>query len=376
MAQLRAQGVEAIVCAMSGNFVQRGDMAVVNKFARSEMAVRCGADLVLEIPTPWACATAETFARGGVQLLNSTGVVTELAFGSECGDLEAMQTVADVLRSPQLADDIRRELASGVTYALARQQAVARHLGETAQILRQSNNILGIEYLKALAQEASPLRPITVSRLGAGHDDGAVVDGIASGSYVRRLLYSGQTQEALALLPPVCGQILQRELSAGRAPVALAQMERAILSRLRQMPEEAFARYDSGAEGLYHRLYKAVRQATSLSELYDLAKTKRYAHARLRRMVLAAFLEMDAIPSRPPYLRVLAANETGRQLLRQMQKQGAKVLTKPADVAQLGEEAEKLFAAESRWTDLYTLAYPSLKESVCGSDWRYQPIML
>lgn len=372
---LRAQGVEAVVCAMSGHFVQRGEMAMVNKLARSEMAVRCGADLVLELSAPWSCATAETFARGGVQLLTDTGVVTELAFGSECGDVAALQTVAEVLCAPEMMDDIKRHLRSGVTYAVARQRAVEERLGEKANILAEPNNILGVEYLKALIREGNPMRPITVPRMGASHDGGVVGD-IASASYLRQLLGSGEQEAAYALMPHAAAEVLQREIREGRAPVMSRTAERAILSRLRQMTEEDFARYDSGNEGLYHRLYKAVRQATSLEQVYDLAKTKRYPHARLRRMVLAAWLDLTEIPERPPYLRVLAANETGRQLLHQMREQGAKVLTKPADVAKLGSEAQALFAAESRWTDLYTLAYPDLAQSACGAEWRATPLML
>ena len=375
MEQLRARGTEAIVCAMSGNFVQRGEAAIVNKFARSKMAVRCGADLVLELPTPWSCATAETFARGGVQLLTDTGVVTELAFGSECGDLEAMRAVAEILMTSDFTESVKHYLDGGIPYAAARQRAAEERLGDKAAILTEPNNILGIEYLKVLAAEKSPLQALTVERTGAAHD-GGVADGIASASHVRALLRSGQAEEAIALMPPEAAQILRRELEAGRAPVVPEATERAVLSRLRQLTEEDFARYDSGGEGLYHRVYRAVRQGTSLEEIYDLAKTKRYSHARLRRMVLAAWLGLEDVPERVPYLRVLAANETGRQLLRQMRRQEVSVLTKPADVSQLGQEAAELFTEESRWTDLYTLGYPDLKQSACGADWRATPVML
>ncbi|MBQ0038582.1 MAG: nucleotidyltransferase family protein [Clostridiales bacterium] len=375
MQQLRADGAEAIVCAMSGSFVQRGELAVVNKFARSEMAVRCGANLVLELPTPWSCATAETFARGGVRLLVDTGVVTELAFGSECGDLAAMQAAAQILRAPDFPERVRNYLSGGVTYAAARQMAAAEKLGEKANILTEPNNILGIEYLKALAEEENPLCAVTVRRMGAAHD-GGVAEGIASASYLRQLLRAGQTEAALALMPPEAAQVMRRELAAGRAPVDAAALDRAMVCRLRQMTEEDFLRYDGGNEGLYHRFYRAVRQASSVEEICCLAKTRRYPLARLRRMVLAAWLNLEPAPERPPYLRVLAANETGRRLLHQMKKSGARVLTKPADVRALGGEAAALFEKESRRTDLYTMGYPKVTESVCDADWRATPLML
>jgi predicted nucleotidyltransferase len=375
MESLRRKGAEAIVCAMSGNFVQRGEVAMVNKFARAEMAVRCGADLVLELPTPWACAPAETFARGGVQLLAETGVVTHLAFGSECGDIAALRAAAEELLRPDFSCRVRAHMTDGSGYAAARQRAAAERLGDGAAMLERPNDTLGVEYCKALLREGSPMEAVTIRRRGAGHDS-AGEGTFVSSSRLRQLLRQGRAEEALARMPEEAARVLRRELESGRAPAETAAVERAILARLRQMEEEEFARFDSGREGLYHRLYQAVRRATSLEEIEDLAVTKRYPRARLRRMLLWAWLGLETVPARPPYLRVLSANGVGRQLLRQMADAGAPVLTKPADVARLGPEAEALFAAESRRTDLYALACPDLKQSACGADWRAVPLML
>lgn len=169
LSRLRQRGADAIVCAMSGNFVQRGEPALVNKLSRGEMAVSCGADLVLELPTAWAMATAETFARGGVQLLKMAGC-THIGFGSECGDAALLQAAADTLLSPDLQADIRSELAAGITYAAARQQAVQARLGDGAAVLRQPNDTLAVEYLKACRQLETDMTPIVVSRVGASHD--------------------------------------------------------------------------------------------------------------------------------------------------------------------------------------------------------------
>ena len=168
--------------------------------------------------------------------------------------------------------------------------------------------------------------------------------------------------------------MLLRELAAGRIADG-ALVERAILARLRQMTEEEFAAYDGGGEGLYHRVYDAVRRCATVEELLAAVKTKRYTAARLRRMVLSAWLGLPKAPETVPYARVLAANETGRALLRQMRKAGAPVLTKAADVAALGSGAEALFRREAGYTDLYTLAYTDLAQAVPGSDWRLTPVM-
>ena len=376
MEEVRRQGAEAIVCAMSGNFVQRGEAAVADKLSRAEMAVRCGADLVLELPTPWSANTAEIFGRGGVELLHKTGVVTHLAFGSECGDANALQKLAAVLDSEEYEENLRALLGSGESFAVCRQKAVAKTVGEeTAALLAHPNNNLGVEYCRAMSRVGAAMGVITVPRIGARHD-GATVDGIASASHIRALLRRGETEQALSLMPEAAAEVLRREMAAGRASASLQNCETAVLYRLRSMTEEEFARYDTSDEGLYHRLYDAVRTQTSVEAILDAAKTKRYSHARLRRMVLSAWLGMEAVPDTVPYLRVLAANETGRKLLRQMRAEGAPVLTKAADVAALGAQAEALLRDEARRTDLYALTFPDGAQSLCGREWRTTPIML
>ena len=339
--------------------------------------MRGGADLVLELPTPYAAATAETFALGGVALLAQTGVVTHLAFGSECGDAAALQRVARALDTPEYHEALRRLLAQGMTFAACRQLAVEQLLGEEdARILEGPNNNLGVEYCRAARRLGSDLQIMTVPRIGAVHD-GAPVGEIASASCIRALLRQGKTEEALHFMPQEAAEVLRRELAAGRAPVFMEHCERAVLSHLRRKQEETFACHDGGSEGLYHRFYQALWQCGSIEDLLETAKTKRYTHARLRRMLLAAYLELPVqeLPEQLPYLRLLAANERGRALLRQMRENGVPVLTKAADVAALGSEAQVWFTAEAARTDLYTLAYPDLRESVCGSDWRITPTL-
>ena len=367
---LRQQGYEGIVCAMSGHFVQRGEAAVVGKLARAEMALRCGADLVLEIPTPWAAAAAETLARGGVALLRATGVVDELAFGAECADITALQAVADALDSPAYEEALRAVPDGGETFAARRQRAVAAVLDpERAALLEQPNNILAVEYLRQL--RGTGIAPVAVPRKGAAHDAADPEGEVASASHVRGLLRTGRTEEALAFLPESAAQILRREMTEGRAPADMTCGERAILSRLRRMSEDDWRACDTGGEGLYHRLCQAAQKARSLQELLELAKTKRYPMARLRRMALAAWLELPTPPAEMPYIRLLGANETGRRLLRRMK--GAPVLTKAADVAALGPAAEELFRRESAWSDQYALLCPGILP--CGEDWRTTPVM-
>ena len=370
----------AIICVMSGDFVQRGDFALVRRQARARAAVESGADLVLELPLPWAVASAERFADGGVQTLLATGLLTHLAFGSECGDAPALRRVAHVLLSEEFSTKLREELSCGVSFAAVRQRAVAQLLSaEDAALLESPNNTLGVEYCKSLLRLESKVQPLTVARSGAAHDGAFRAGEYPSGSAIREMLRSGQRDQAISCMAPAMKEAYLREEAAGRAPVFAETCERAVLARLRTMGEADFAALDEGREGLYNRLYDASRSAASVEELLETAKTKRYAYARLRRMVLWAWLGLtpEDCPASPLYLRPLAANAVGRGLLARMRKTATvPVLTKPADVRKLGGAAEKLFTMEAQAADLYALAYPELSAAGGGSLWKEQTVIV
>lgn len=378
LAELRRAfgGDAAVVCAMSGNFVQRGDFAIVRKHARAEAAVRGGADLVLELPLPWATASAETFAWGGVEVLAGTGVVETLAFGSECADAKRLVRVADCLLTEDFAAALREELSRGDSFAAARMRAAERLCGADAAVLRSPNDILGVEYCKALRQRFGGIEPLALPRIGAAHD-GAAAEGFASASELRARLL--REEDAGAYLTPDMLRLYESERAAGRAPVRLETAERALLAKLRAMREEDFAAYDEGGEGLCRRFYDASRTAVSVEGLLRAVKTKRYAHARLRRMLLAAYLGVRG-PRRTeevPYLRVLAMNDKGKYLLHEMRGRAAlPVLVKPAGVRELSADARRLMETEARATDLYALAYPDLAQSAGGSEWTTNPVIV
>lgn len=373
----RRLGAEtAVVCAMSGSFVQRGDFAVMRTHARAEAAVRGGADLVLELPLPWAIASAEGFAAGGVGVLAATGAVDTLVFGSECGDTETLKAVAAALESESFAAYLRQGLQEGVSFAAAREAAARKLLGEKAAVLAQPNDILGVEYCKAIARQAAALMPLALPRRGIGHDGGAA-EGFASASHIRELLINGGSADEF--LTPESAAICARECAAGRAPVTMANAERAILARLRALTEADFAACDSGGEGLYHRFYDAVQRETSIEDILAAAKSKRYAYARLRRLLLAAYLGVtpEDTPQRVPYLRVLACNARGREVLKTMKTTAAApILTKSAQVRRLDAGAQRLFALTARAEEQYVLAYPDLAAAKPGSAWTTDPVIL
>ena len=232
-----------------------------------------------------------------------------------------------------------------------------------------------MEYCKAIARQAAALMPLALPRRGVGHD-GGTAEGFASASHIRELLINGACADEF--LTPESAAICARECAAGRAPVTMANAERAILARLRAMREEDFTPFDGGGEGLYHRFYDAVQRETSIEDILAAAKSKRYAYARLRRLLLSAFLGLTAeLPARIPYLRVLACNARGREVLRCMKTTAAApVLTRSADVRRLDAAAQRLFALTARAEEQYVLAYPDLAAARPGSAWTTDPVIL
>lgn len=359
----------AVVCVMSGDFVQRGEAAVFSKNARAEAAVKCGADLVLELPLPWSLSSAEGFARGAVGILGALNCVDYLSFGSECGDMAVLNSLATALMDQGMDAEIREELKSGISYAAARQVALAKSIGGLAEHLESPNNILAVEYLKAIYEQRLRIEPITMQRIGAGHDEEG-----GSASDIRSMLNTGKSIKKF--VPKESAKIIIREIEQGRGPVFMEDLEPAILSRFRMMKVGDFIDIPDDSEGLANRLFAAAHEETSLDAILSAAKTKRYALSRIRRMCLSAVLgikkgQADGIP---PYVRVLAANEKGRAVLKIMSdKASIPVITKPAAVKELSPTCKELFELESSAHDLYVLAFSAKEERRGNADWRTSP---
>lgn len=360
----------AIVCAMSGAFVQRGEPSAFHPLARARAAVAGGADLVLQLPTGACLSSAEGFASAGVELLTATGICDYLAFGAESDDMALLSGLAEFLCSGLADEKILECLQQGISYAAARQQALEALGVAGADSLSQPNNILAVEYLKALYRQKSTLRPLAIQRRGTEHDAAG-----CSGSSIRQRLTAGENwQEDI---PKGVLTVFEDEISAGRGPVTASSLEQAVLYRLRTMTREDFAALPDAGEGLGDRLFKAVRQSSSADELLRLAKSKRYAMSRLRRMVICALLgiQRDDPLQRPAYLRVLAAGERARPLLSSMkQKSLLPVLTGSSGVKKLNQQARSCFERECRISDLYALAYPNSEQRGCGGDWSAVPV--
>lgn len=345
-----------IVAALSGCFVQRGEPAMFDKHARAAAALDCGADLVLELPVPWAIASAEGFGWGAVSLLDSLGNVDCLVFGSETGELAPLQAAAALLADPALDPLIRAALATGVGYARARQQAAEALSGGPLPQLASRNDILALEYLKALGRLGSPMAPCPLRR-----DE----------RYPAASLLRGRA-DYLDYLPEAAAAVFRREAALGRGPVPPEGLAQATLARLRTLPPEGYAALPDAAEGLEARLRKAARQAVTLEDLVRRVTTKRYPAARVRRMALAALLGVEAgmAKARPPYLRPLALNSRGAAALAAASPK-VPVITKPAQ-----GKSDPVFRLEARACGLYALAYPDPLQRDGEQDWRRSPYVL
>lgn len=358
-----------IVCVMSGNFVQRGEPAVFEKHVRAETALRCGADLVLELPLPWALRSAEGFGNGAVAVL-AAARATHLSFGSECGDLEALAETAGILLRPELDEKLRAGLAAGLSYPRARQAAAEQLAGKPLPALSRPNDLLGIEYLKAIRRQNAGLVPLAVRREGGVHD------GPGSASVLRELLRRGASLKGLT--PPAALAVFDRETAAGRGPVFPAALETALLSRLRALPETSWAALPDAAEGLENRLRRAAAEGAGIADILSAAAAKRYPAARLRRMLWAAALGLRREDGEglPPYLRPLGANAAGRELLSSLRESAPlPLLVRPAAARAMTGRAGRVFALEAAATDFYVLGSPAPAARRGGVEWRTPPVM-
>ena len=367
----------AIVCCMSGDFVQRGEAALLPKRLRAEAALRCGADLVLELPAPYALRSAEGFAESAVQILAGLGIVTDLSFGAEDADLPTLRELADTLLEHRTVQDTLCTLKTGVSYAAARERALYARLRERAELLRRPNNILAVEYCKAARKLALPWTLHAVPRTGGQHD-GPAEDGLPSAAWLRAQLRRGDAA-ALEFLPPGSRRVLDRALEEGLVLLDADRLEHGVLDRLYRMGPADFAALPGAAEGLEHRLYAAVRSCRTVESVCAAAKTRRYPLSRIRRMVCCAYLDypaaLTALP--PPYARVLALNDTGRAVLRLAdESRTLPLLNKPAHVRDLPPRAQAVFEASARASDLYHLALPAWAGLRPGADWQQGALYL
>lgn len=366
-------GAEYCVAVISGNFTQRGDTSIVNKWAKAYMAICGGADLVIELPTVYSISSAENFASGAVKILDNLKVVDAISFGAEANDLATLNNIANVLyEEPKAYTNIlSHELKKGISYPAARENALMMYLNDIkryANTLSSPNNILAIEYLKALKIQKSKLEPIMIKRKKVYYNDNKIVDDFASATAIRKLLQDGEYANLRKVIPRSSYTIIGQESRKGGMVLSLSKYEKEIIYTLRKMTVEEIADLPDVSEGLQFAIKNAANEANNLKDLISNIKSKRYTQTRIQRILLYALLGIDKKlmeNSRKvvPYVRVLGFTQKGKSLLSEISRRNPKLniitsLKKYMDQNQnknkvLAEMLEKdIFA-----TDVYTLGY-------------------
>lgn len=343
-----------IIAIMSGNFTQRGETAITDKTTRAECAVKGGVDLVLELPFPHSSSSAEFFARGGVSIANSLGVVDVLSFGSESGDIEEIVTIAKAMISSKYTEKIA-ELSADPDFnsfgypRLCEMAYCELFLEELNYDFSSSNNILALEYVKALILENSSITPHTIKRCGADYNEKKIVDSIHQSASAIRSASIRSPISALDYIPLSSKSVISSAINSGAYPCDMEKLSTAIISHFRLNPPSAEQAIHDAGGGLYNRIYNNSFKTNSINELIKLTDTKKYTSARVRRAILNSFLGVTSsmVKNPPLYTQVLAMNGVGKSILKEIKKKSAiSVITKPTsyDGLSTGAKIQKNFS--------------------------------
>ena len=331
----KATGSNYVVAIMSGNFTQRGSTAIIDKWSRAEASLKCGVDLVIELPVLYATSSAENFAEGSIRILDSLKIVDYLGFGSETSDIEILNDIADVLyKEPKAYKNILSdELKKGVSFPKAREKALITYLNNTKKynnILSSPNNILGIEYIKSLKKNKSNIVPVSIPRFEAGYNDLSYSGNIASATAIRNIIKNGNFDIIKRLLPPPSFSILMDNIKQGHIIPDLSVFERQIIYNLRKMSTLEISELPDVTEGLEFSIKKAANSCNTIQEFLNIIKSKRYTATRLQRILLYSLLDItkkDIALSRKvnPYVRVLGLNNRGKFMISEIAKANPKL---------------------------------------------------
>lgn len=344
-------GCDGFIGLISGSFVQRGEFAVFKKEVRARAAISCGIDLVLENPTDCVLRSAEIYADRAVYILNSLGCVNYLVFGAEESDLSKLKKIAEFFAAepPRFKSALADELKSGAPFAAARSAAVLKILGaDAAEIISKPNNLLAIEYLKALMRRGSSIEPVLIKRVGAMHDSDKTGGGTASATKLREIIRNGG--DISSFVPPAAAEIYR-----GAAAFNPTAASAAILSAVCLMPKEQLASVPDISEGLENRIKREVMTAETLGTLTDAVKSKRYAYSRIRRALLCAYLGLSKSAAEPPYVKILDFNDTGRQIISAAKKSSSISLAKNASAVLKNDTAMALWKSQLKFDRVYEI---------------------
>ncbi len=364
-------GAEYVVCIISGSFVQRGNTSIINKWAKAKMALANGADLVIELPTVYSVSSAENFAEGAIKILNSLKIVDTLSFGMEANDVAILNNIANVLYTEpkEYTNILSHELKKGNSYPKARENALMMYLNDIkkyANVLSGSNNILAIEYLKALKRTKSSMIPLGIKRQKVLYNDEYMVDEFASATAIRKMLMTREFDDIRKVMPKSSYRILGEELKLGHYVIDLSKFEKEIIYTLRKMTQEEIAELPDVSEGLDSSLKNAANSCNTLEDLINIVKTKRFTQTRIQRILIYALLGIDkkqmaTSKKVEPYVRVLGFNNKGKDMISEISRINPKLNIVTSVKKYMDEVSNKnlkeMLQKDILATNIYTIGY-------------------
>ena len=365
----------AIVAIMSGNFTQRGEPAILPKSYRARAAVMSGANLVIELPFPYSASSAEIFASSAVSIAESLGFIDHLSFGSECGDISELIGAAEIIDSAGFHNAFSA-LSSNKSMGYPEKYEAAYKACSGAALDFSPNNILAIEYIRALRRTGTKIRPHTVKRSGAGYTASDISEGMHPSAMAIRRAIAGGESDLSNLLPEGSFSAIRDALGVGDFPIDEERLSSAVISNLRLSPDSTDTEYHDASDGLYNRLRSASFEANDISSLLSLTAAKNYTNARIRRAMWNVFLGVTSsdVKNAPMYTQVLALDAVGMQLLKSTRKRdGFRVLTKPSDTKDFSREALGQKLLSDKADSVYELAKPLPKSG--KSSLRFTPFV-
>ncbi len=352
---------DLVACVISSNFVQRGEPSIISKFERAKIAVSCGADICIELPTPWSMSTAQNFAFGAISQLIKLKINT-LYFGSESGDLEGLLKIANTLNSKEFNDKIKSNLNDNLTYAKLRQNTLHELLGDTANLLDGQNDTLAVEYISAAKKFNYDINFVPVKRQGANHNDSCEIGRYSTSTLIRNAINNDKIEDIEMFVPK---SVYERLINSNYANIE--RLNLAIMAKLKTMKHEDFMCLPDLSEGIENRLYVAIKSCVNYNELCEKVKTKRYTMARIRRLILSAFLGIDNtfFLKKIPYARVLATNEEGLKYISKIKTDN--IILQVSEINGLDKFSKEIFDLECKISDVYNLSLKQAENS--GTDY-------
>lgn len=361
-----------VVAIMSGSLVQRGEFAAFSKHARAKSALLNGADLVIELPALYSSASAQRFALGAVKILDALNVVDYLSFGSECGDINELVSVSEMLEKLDNSPAFSNALKTGASFPSARQSALNELLNKPTDIFSNPNDTLGIEYLSAIKSISSDIKPLAIKREGVNHDSNTTNNRFASASFIREKIKS--SNDIFDFIPENTKAIISEEIKSHKYKIDYNKFETATLYALKQLSKEDFSMLPDVSEGLENRLYTSAQTALSLDEFFSSVKTKRYTLARLRRIAIFSLMGITKEDYRlsPAYIRILGMNNNGKKILSKAKENSTlPFYTAFSKIEKIGG---RLAEIDRKATDLHS--FLSLSPLPCGQDFLENAVMI